>query len=49
MQNSVTLKKKNKLEDSDWSWQDWFEGEGITVIASEAPPLEIPYPPIGAD
>lgn len=35
----------NKLEDSDLSWQDWFEGEGITVIASEAPPLEIPYPP----
>ena len=43
----------NKLEDSDLSWQDWFEGEGITVIASEAPPLEIPQPPlpppVGAD
>lgn len=37
----------NNLEASDLSWQEWSEGEGITVIASQAPPLEIPHPPMG--
>ena len=40
MQNRAIL--KNYLEDSDLSGQEWSEGEGITVIASQAPPLETP-------
>lgn len=37
----------NNLEASDSSWQERSEDEGITVIASQAPPLEIPHPPMG--
>lgn len=30
----------------DVSWQGWSEGERITVIASQAPTLEIPHPQV---
>lgn len=39
----------NNLETNDLSWQEWFEDEGITVIVSQAPLSEIPWPHIWAD
>lgn len=39
----------NNLETNDLSWQEWSEDEGITVIASQAPLSEIPWPHIWAD
>lgn len=34
----------NNWETSDLSWQEWSEGEGITVIASQTQPLVSPPP-----